>query len=198
MSENLYALLGVDARADNAALKWAYERKLAEAARTGALRRAQELDAAYEVLRSDSRRALYDRHGVSQPLPRQHPLECWAPVRPVPFRAWTPVEEGTVRRGPVPGRPQRRRRRRGRDSAGQRWAAIALFGVASLSVSAWVIREQSAEPPPATGPTARTIEVVCDATATGPAYSYLTDEGAVLDCSNGAVSRWAVREKRVP
>lgn len=185
-------MLGVDATADNAALKWAYERKLAEAARTGALRRAQELDAAYEVLRSDSRRALYDRHGVSQALPRLHPLERWAPVRPVPFRSWTPAE------CTAPRQPRRDSRQCRQTSTTGRWVAAVMLGLMALSWGAWAVRETTTERPPEAGQPTRMIEVRCDGTATGPAYSYLTVEGATLECTNGATSRWAVSETDQP
>ena len=174
VSEDLYALLDVSQDADANGLRWAYERKLAEASRLGALRRAQEIDQAYAVLREPGRRALYDRHGVTTSVGREHPLQRWSPPKAVPFRAWSPAEE--------PGRSSvvscdRRPRRR---------LAVLLLILSGVSWGAWGWnRAQDAR----NAPSAETVRVVCPATPAGPGYAYDVTAGQAVTCANGATAQ---------
>lgn len=178
MTQDLYALLGV-ARVDAHGLRWAYERKLAEAARFGALRQAQELDSAYEVLRDANRRALYDRHGISTALPRQHPLERYAAPRAVPFRAWSPVQDVAVFR-PRAGACG--------SSTGRRVAVLMLV-LAGMSWATWGWAQLRSDD--SVGTTSRDqIQIICDATPTASGYTYIVAKGSPVDCTNGAPGRW--------
>ena len=183
VDQDPYALLGVSRHVDRRALQLAYEGKLMEARRFGALRQAQDYDRAYEVLRDDSRRALYDRHGVSTPLSRVHPLERYVAPRAVPFRNWSPPPERSV-----PHQP-------GNATGRSRHVIIGLLVLSAMSWGAYTWTQlRQAEP---AAPVGRTqIQVVCDATPTGAAYSDLAPEGSPVGCANGAAARWSLAPAR--
>lgn len=172
-----YALLDVERGVDGTTLRRAYEAKLAEASRHGGLRRAQDVDRAYELLRDDSRRALFDRHGVSAPLSRVHPLDRYQAQRAVPFRTWSPAED-QVR--PYAAQPTCAGRT-GRRAA----VVVAVLGAASWGFYAFQAATVEDGPD-----TSGTIEILCEATASGPAYSYTAPADASLACVNGATARW--------
>lgn len=181
MHEDPYALLGVPRTVGAAELRRAYEMKLAEASRHGALKRAQALDRAYVLLKDDRKRALYDRHGVEEPLPRLHPMQRYAPPAAVPFRQWSPADVTPSR---ASGGAPCQERRTGRRVA----VALALLGAlswGSYAVTQW--RADRAADPAAD----QQIEVFCDPTPTAPGYVYRSVQGAAVSCDNGAVARWA-------
>ena len=182
MDQDPYALLGVSRDVDQRGLQLAYEGKLTQARRFGALRQAQDYDRAYEVLRDDGRRALYDRHGVSSPLSRVHPLERYVAPQAVPFRSWSPpAERHTARRSP--------------GGTGARRAAIGLLAVVGACFGTYAWAQLAA--PEAAGPAPQTlIRVVCAATPAGAAYGYLAPEGSQVGCTNGAVARWSLTPER--
>jgi hypothetical protein len=92
--EDPYSVLGVARDATDDEIRHAYERRLSAAAGAGALRTAQRVDAAFSVLRDRHRRALYDREGRIEELPRLAPDLHWAP----PERGADPPRERRDRR----------------------------------------------------------------------------------------------------
>ena len=93
MTADPYLELGVERGASDAEIKVAYERVITKAARDGLLETAKRIDAAYEVLRNPSRRALFDRAGVVHELPRLDPTNGFYTPTAVPWRAWSPEEQ---------------------------------------------------------------------------------------------------------
>lgn len=177
--EDRYDLLGVPPTVGAPELRRAYETKLGEASRHGALKRAQALDRAYALLRDDRRRALYDRHGIEEPMPRMHPMQRYAPPTATPFRQWSPtVHASDGNRPPCP------------DPKTGRRVALACLAITLVSWGSYAWTQARGDQ---TGrPTvSQQIEVVCDATPSGARYVYLSLQGAPISCGNGATARWA-------
>lgn len=170
-------MLGVPRDAGTDDLRWAYERELAAAARHGALRRAQEVDRAWSVLRDAGSRARYDRDGQVNRLPRLSPDERFVASRSVPFRAWSPAEgpPAPAYRGGCPP-PSRSRRP----------LLVLLLLLTLLSLASW-LRFASAElwPRGAGSETATTVEVACPASPAAPATTYVAPAAAAHTCPGG-------------
>lgn len=183
MHEDPYALLDVPRTVGAAELRRAYETKLSEASRHGALKRAQALDRAYSLLRDDRKRALYDRHGVEEPLPRLHPMQRYAPPASMPFRQWSPSDLTPSRATSATACQDSR--------AGRRVAlaclAVTVLSWGSYTFSQWRTTQVDVQPA-----VSQQIEVVCDATPAGASYVYRSPEGAPVTCSNGAAARWTL------
>jgi hypothetical protein len=174
VADDPYLLLGVERDASETDLKWAYERRISEAARLDAFKLMADIDRAYTVLRDTRRRALYDRHGV-QPLPRrEHPMQRWSPPPAVPFRSWEPPAQLV--------KPSTARRRQ----PCVRGALIGLSISAALALVPFVshhLRSAVDNSPPASS---NQIRVVCTSGPGVPGYSYVTTSGSSVGCSNGA------------
>lgn len=188
-----YAVLGVSSAATPDEIRWAYERRLAEASRSGAVRAASDVDAAYAVLSNPRRRALYDRHGIADPLPDRHPLAS-VPASREPFRAWSPsdVSRPVAPRG-CPGRERNAVR-----------VGVAMVALALVVTGSGYLYHHLRRPAPAGAPAALAPApnirptylvpiaptgqelVSCEATPAGPGYRFIAHSGDGISCTNGA------------
>ena len=107
MTADPYLELGVEQGASDAEIKIAYERAITKAARDGLLETAKRIDAAYEVLRNPSRRALFDRAGVVHEMPRLDPAGSYFAPAAAPWRSWSPEEQVAATVARTKTRPSR-------------------------------------------------------------------------------------------
>jgi hypothetical protein len=186
-----YLVLGVSREAGDSEIKRCYERRLSEAMRNGAIRTAQDVDVAYSVLRDPRRRALFDRHGLADPLPNSHPLQPSARP-PVPFRFWAPAQNVQLASAPpdmprCQPAPQSARRSRAT------WVVAALVGALILGAyleAVWpkpgISTTYSITPASPSG----TVQVICAPTSAGAGYSFTAISATAVRCSNGAAPQF--------
>lgn len=141
-----YVVLGVGQHADRDELRQAYERRIADAVRSGSLRTAQRVDAAYELLCNPFRREQWDRHGVSAAARRPAPEQRYAAPRAVPYRAWSPPSAMDL--PPAPAGPRVKVARR----AGRAQAGLVVLLIAALLGGAWRAGMLGSAGGPASGP----------------------------------------------
>ena len=182
MAGDPFVVLGVSRDASAGDIKWAYERRLSEAARLGATKLAQELNAAYEVLRDPRRRALFERHGIAEPLPRLEPAARFAPPPPpVAWRSWSPAES----RQTLPPICARRRTPVRTLIVVGLLGTLASFGIGSVVHDhvSWFSRPHTTYVVPPS--TAGHWLVICQSKEFGSGYSFVAPSGTRVSCSSG-------------
>lgn len=169
---DLYALLGVSRDASTADIRWAYERAINRAHRDGAIKHAEEISRAYDVLSDPRRRQLYDRHGMTA-------LRERSPGAAPPPSPWRHAQHTFVS---GVGRPRRR----------WRMPALAIFAlgiVAGLLIAVGPWRSHAGTSSPTTVVVTRARQVLCQSTAGSPGYIYTAQPGDPVVCRNGAQPR---------
>lgn len=185
MALDPYAILGVPRTAGDVEITQAYERQLANAARQGAVKVAQDVDRAYTILRDPYRRAGYDRTGVVDAQRRLPPLERWAPPRAVPFRSWSPADD-TSRR-PTPCRP-------GPGPTHRRSVVLLLVVLTVLPLlgvtGRAAVNRARARHVDVPNSSSGWISVVCQPASGAAGYTVRVRAGTAVACTNSASPQW--------
>jgi len=168
-----YELLGVPRDASDERIRGAYELEINRATRNGAFRHAAELSAAYDTICDASRRALFERHGLTRIRER-------SPGAIPPPTEWRGASRQDVARG-----GSRRR--------GWKTPVLSIFtlGVlAGLILAAYVARHESRSGQSVTNPVVvqpvSEHQVLCQATPAGNGYIYSEVATNLPHCTNGA------------